>query len=641
MDENEKQEEEIVEIDVTETSTNEELKAENERDLSVFSMEELIQEMHILSSNNNILSVSKKVEEVRTLFYLKLKQHQKEKVERRSIAEIVSASRKIQPEVEVKILPDVSGEVVELLVKEGDTEDIEDIEDIEESKEKPKKSTLHPLEIAFRKCYNSFKWAKAKMRKEKEEEEEKNLLQKIQIIKDIDNLTKQEESIKKTFEQFRALQEKWKSIGYVPIVENNNLWQSYHHHVELFYDYIKINNDLRDLDFKKNFEEKTMICEKAEALKVENSLNKMHESLQQLHEHWKNIGPVKKEQRESIWERFQTATKVLHKKRNDYFLHKKEENDKRLAEKNSICKAIDDLTKDIPTSHQAWQKLIEESKVLNEKWKTIGRLNKKDNTKAWKYLRSSLDNFYKKRNNFYKNKKEDTEKVIATKNVICEKAETLKESTDWKETTQKLIKLQEDWKNSGFAPRQISDKLWKRFKKACNGFFNDKKAHFKDLDKTKEQNLLAKQKVLKEVEKFTPSNDGKKDFKTLNNFSKEWKKCGFVHFKKQSINQDFEKLLNKHYDNIKLEKKDIEKERFINKITAINGNQSRLIKEKEIIKTKMNDVKKIITQYKNNISFFGKSKSNDSLKEEVKNKIESAQKEVELLKEKLKIIAQH
>ena len=297
MDENEKQEEEIVEIDVTETSINGELKAENERDLSVFSMEELIQEMHILSSNNNILSVSKKVEEVRTLFYLKLKQHQKEKVERRSIAETVSASGKIQPEVEVKISPDVSGEIVELIVKEGDTEDIEDIE---ESKEKPKKSTLHPLEIAFRKCYNSFKWAKAKMRKEKEEQEEKNLLQKRQIIKDIDNLTKQEESIKKTFEQFRALQEKWKSIGYVPIVENNNLWQSYHHHVELFYDYIKINNDLRDLDFKRNFEEKTMICEKAEALKVENSLNKMHESLQQLHEHWKNNGPVKKEQRESI-----------------------------------------------------------------------------------------------------------------------------------------------------------------------------------------------------------------------------------------------------------------------------------------------------------------------------------------------------
>ena len=311
MDENEKQEEEIVEIDVTETSINGELKAENERDLSVFSMEELIQEMHILSSTNNILSVSKKVEEVRTLFYLKLKQHQKEKVERRSIAETVSASGKIQPEVEVKISPDVSGEIVELIVKEGDTEDIEDIE---ESKEKPKKSSLHPTEVSFRKAYNKLKSEKAKHRKIKQAQEQTNLEEKRRIIDEIDNLTTQEESTKKTFEQFRVLQDKWKIIGYVPISENNNLWQNYHHHVELFYDYIKLNRDLRDLDFKRNFEEKTMICEKAEALKTENSLNKMHEILQELHEQWKNIGPVEKEQRENVWERFQNATKALHEK---------------------------------------------------------------------------------------------------------------------------------------------------------------------------------------------------------------------------------------------------------------------------------------------------------------------------------------
>ena len=591
-----KPKEAIVEIEEVEIPTNGELIVEinQEIDLSDLSIEDLISEMNRFSENENILSLSKKAEEVRSLFYQKLKQIQKEEV------------------------------------NEEDTET-----------EKPKKSSLHPTEVSFRKAYNKFKSEKAKHKKIKQAQEQTNLKEKRRIIDEIDNLTTQEESTKKTFEQFRVLQDKWKSIGYVPISENNNLWQNYHHHVELFYDYIKLNRDLRDLDFKRNFEEKTMICEKAEALKTENSLNKMHEILQELHEHWKNIGPVEKEQRENVWERFQNATKVLHKKRNDYFLHKKQESDKRLAEKNSICKAIDDLTKDIPTSHQAWQKLIEESKVLNEKWKAIGRLNKKDNTKAWKYLRSSLDNFYKKKNDFYKNKKEDTEKVIATKTVICEKAEALKESTDWKETTQKLIKLQEDWKNSGFAPKQISDKLWKRFKTTCNGFFNDKKAHFKDLDKTKEQNLLAKRKVLKELEKFSPSNDGKKDLKTLNNFSIEWKKCGFVPFKKQSIDQDFEKLLNKHYDVIKLEKKDIEKEKFINKITAINGNQSRLIKEKEIIKTKMDDEKKIITQYENNISFFGKSKSNDSLKKEVENTIESAQKEVELLKEKLKIIAQH
>jgi len=259
MNENEEQKE-IVEIDVTKTSSNRELKTEDEMDLSSYSMEELIQEMHILLTNNNILSVSKEAEEVRTHFYLKLKQHQKEEIKKRSITEALSASKKIQPEVKVKISPDTSGEIVELLIKEGETEKRKEID---KSKEKPKKPTLHPLEIEFRKCYNSFKQEKAKIRKEKDEQEERNLLKKRQVIENIDNLTKQEESIKRTFDQFRELQEEWRNIGHVPVVENNNLWQTYHHHVEVFYDFIKINKDLRDLDFKRNLEEKNNCLRKS------------------------------------------------------------------------------------------------------------------------------------------------------------------------------------------------------------------------------------------------------------------------------------------------------------------------------------------------------------------------------------------
>ncbi|MEC8853200.1 MAG: DUF349 domain-containing protein, partial [Bacteroidota bacterium] len=191
------------------------------------------------------------------------------------------------------------------------------------------------------------------------------------------------------------------------------------------------------------------------------------------------------------------------------------------------------------------------------------------------------------------------------------------------------------------SPKQKTDKIWNRFKSACNGFFNAKKVHFKDLDKAKEENLKAKQTLLKEVEKFSPSEDGKADFEILTNFSKEWRKCGFVPRNKQSIEQDFEKIMNKHFDTIKLDKNAISKEKFINKITAINGNQSKLEKEKELIRLKIDEQKKIITQYENNISFFGKSKSNDTLKKEVENKIESAEKEVDILKEKLKIINRH
>jgi hypothetical protein len=320
---------------------------------------------------------------------------------------------------------------------------------------------------------------------------------------------------------------------------------------------------------------------------------------------------------------------------------KKEENKKKLEAKDSICKAIDDLTNKLPTTHNSWQQLIMESKKLEEKWKSLGKLGKKENSIAWKNLRYSLDNLYQKKNDFYKNRKKDFKDIIAKRIAICEEVEALKEDTNWKETTRKLIKLQEDWKDAGFSPKKITDKLWKRFKSACNAFFNAKKAHFKKIEDTKEENLKAKQNILNQVEKFSPSSNGKEDSKTLISFSKEWRKCGFVPRNKQGIEKDFEKIMNKHFDAIKLDKKQVEKEKFRSKISAINGNKIKLEKEKDLIRTKIDNVKKVIAQYKNNISFFGKSKSNDVLRKEVEKEIKSAEKEIDILKEQLKIINRH
>lgn len=509
---------------------------------SALSMDEIITRIENLSENENPYSVSKEIEELKSLFYSKLKTEQKE-------------------------------EITEIEVKETETE--------EGTTEEEVKKSLHPLEVKFKQSFGKYKKIKFEYRKQREEQEQNNLKIKLQIIKDIDKLTQEDESIKKTFEHFKILQKQWKATGYVPQIENNNLWQSYHHHVELFYDYIKLNNDLRDLDFKRNLEEKTAICEKAEALLNENSLNKMHESLQELHEHWKNIGPVQREIKEEIWERFQKISRTLNKKRNDYFIQKKDEESKKIEQKNNICSEIEILSKSEVNSHSAWQKLTSKCIDLETKWKSIGRLNKSDNKIAWKNLRTALNNFYNSKNEFYKKKKEENKSIIATKLAIAEKAEALQNSTDWKETGSKLIKLQEQWKNSGFASKQVSEKIWKRFKTACKLFFDAKKTHYKGLDNVKEQNLKAKQNLLKEIEKFK------------------------------------------------------------SKIAVINGNEIKLNKEKEMIRAKIDDVKKIIIQYENNISFFGKSKRNNSLKKQVEDKIESAQKEVENLKEKLKIINRH
>ena len=579
-----------IEIIVQNDASNVKEKTEIGIPLLDLSINDLILKMVEFSNKENCLTVSKDAEEVRSIFYQKLKD----------------------------------------LKKENEVE--------KEENQKTEKIILHPHEIEFKRAYKKFKSIKNKHRKEKDETEQKNFQIKKQIIQDIDSIRDQKESIRNTFVEFKLLQEKWKSTGNVPIADNNNLWQSYHHHVELFYDYIQINKELRNLDFRRNFEEKISICKKAEKLINEKSLNKIQENLQELHEHWSNVGPVAKKERERIWERFQKATKLLHKKKNDYFLQKKEENNQRVEKKNKICNLIDNLTIDNPSSHQQWQKLIEDCNKLSEKWRSIGRLNKKDNSNAWKQHREVVNNFYIKRKKFYENKKQHTQEIIKNKKEICKNAEELKYSKQWKETSHRLIQLQKDWKNTGFVSNNLNKKLWERFENACNVFFDAKKEYFKNLDNIKKENFNLKQSLLKKIKEFIPTDDGKKDFRALNAFSKEWKKNGLVPHNKENIEQDFLKSINNHYEKIKMDKEEILKEQFLNKITYINGNTRKLDQEKKCIQTKLESVQKMLNQYKNNISFFGKNKKNDILREGVKKKIESTQKEIKSLKEKMRII---
>ena len=311
---NEKKEKEIKEEEEEEVviNTSSQYSTENNTDLEI---EQEIEKIDLLSQNENPYLVSKEIEELKSIFYIKLKEKTKTQ--------------------EIIILDEIPTE-----------------EQDESSKEKSKEITLHPLEINFKTSYGKFKKVKFEYRKKRDGQEVDNLKTKQQIIVDIDKLTQEDESIKKTFEHFRILQEQWKNTGHVPQTENNNLWQSYHHHVELFYDYIKLNNDLRDLDFTRNLEEKKAIYVKAEALLNEKSFNKMHNTLQELHEHWKNVGPVKRELREELWERFQNISKTLNKKRNDYFLKEKEKDQKKLIKKEEICKKIDDLTSKLITTHK-------------------------------------------------------------------------------------------------------------------------------------------------------------------------------------------------------------------------------------------------------------------------------------------------
>lgn len=561
------------------------------------SIKELISKINFLSESKNPYMVSNEIEEIKSLFYLKLKKEE------------------------------------EISFKEKDT-----LKKIDKTIGDIKNKQLHPDEQSFKLAYEKYRKVKFEFRKIKEKEEEVNLNIKKKIIEDIDKLTKEEESIKKTFEHFKILQEQWKKTGHVSKRISNDLWQSYHHHIELFYDYIKINNDLRDLDFTRNLEEKTKICQKAEKLLKEKSLNKAHNSLQELHEHWRDIGPVRKELREKIWERFKEASKSLNRNRNNYFIEQKENDKKKFVEKENICKEIDSLSENNINSHKKWKESTEICLKLEIKWKDIGKVNKTLNKTAWTNLRTSLNNFYYKRNKFYKLKKEEKNNISRLKISICQKAESLKDSTDWKETSIKLIALQNDWKKAGFTDTEQSKKIWKHFKQACNTFFNAKKEHYKILDSEKEKSLVNKEELLSKLKKFKTSSDLKNDINKLKEFSNKWKDIGYVARNKIKINDVFYDLINTKFEELGLSKKALENEKYKNRVSAIKGNDKAINNEKISLKLRLNDLKKEITQYENNISFFGKNKNTELLRKQVEKKIEKVHAEIELQKQKLQIL---
>ena len=561
-------------------------------DYNKLSYEELIEKVNEFNAIDNIYSVAKKVESIKSVFYKKLSDEK-------------AASK--------KSYLDKGGEEASFVFDQKTEND-------------------------FKSAYNQFKRKKAEYRTHQEKAYASNLQIKKSIIEEIDSLTKAEETIKNTFEHFRSLQEKWHNTGAVAPAHNNDLWQSYHHHVELFYDYISINRDLRDLDFKKNLERKTDLCKKAEALDREKSLNKAHKELQDLHEAWKEVGPVEIEHREAIWNRFKTATRVIHKKRNDYFLELKEKNTKTAELKEEVCKKIVAVYTIIPETHDDWKKASDLVLELEKEWKSLGRLDKIENSKAWKRFRQVLNDFYKEKNEFYKRRKINLKSELDKKVAICEKAEALQDSGDWKRTTEKIIQLQKEWKKTGFVPKSHSENIWSRFRKACNTFFDKKNAHFKALDAKKTENLKNKLAYLNELNKKTFSNKGKDSFVELQNITKNWNRLGPVPRDKEEIEQQYRQIMDGFYKTLKITQKELGELKFKSKLENIKDDEFKIDKERQFILNKISEIQKEIAQYENNMSFFANSKGTEKLKEQVYQKITSCQNKIEELKKQLRLL---
>ena len=503
---------------------------------------------------------------------------------------------------------------------------------------------VDPQEHRVKELLEKYKARKTDYSKVQEAEKFENLKKKYDIIDKIKDLVNREESINRTFQEFRSLQNEWHSIGVVPQSSLKDLWETYHHYVEIFYDYIKINKELRDLDLKKNLEAKVKLCERAEELLLEPNPVNAFRLLQDFHNQWREIGPVPPESKNEIWERFREATSQINKRHHEYFEKQKDDQRKNLEAKVALCEKVEDINLSELTSFKDFDEKAEVVVDLQKMWRTLGFAPKKQNNKVYQRFRNACDEFFEKKRNFYAGNKETQQNNLQLKTELCIQAEGLQESTDWKATSDALIKLQKEWKEIGPVPRKQSEKIWKRFRKACDYFFNKKSEFFADLDTSYEDNLKAKETLIQELESFEPGSDVQVAFDRLKEIQKKWTDIGFVPFNmKEEITNRYRTALNRQFDRLKIGEDDKSILKYRTKLDNLKTNPkaSRKVRnERDKFVTKIKQLESDIVLWENNIGFFAKSTNADTMIREVEDKIDNAKKTIKMLEEKVRLIDQ-
>jgi len=499
-----------------------------------------------------------------------------------------------------------------------------------------------PYEDDLKNLLREYRQQKNERSKHMEEEKEQNLEIKYQIIEDIKSLVNRDESINKTFHEFRDLQQKWRDTGLVPQSKLKDLWETYHHHVENFYDYIKINKELRDLDLKKNMEAKIALCEKAEELLVEPSVIKAFNILQKYHEQWREIGPVPRDKKDDLWERFKAATSKINKKHQEYFEDRKEDQKKNLEAKTALCEKAEEIATLELHNHKEWDEKSRELIELQKVWRTIGFAPKKENNRIYERFRSACDKFFDAKRDFYAHNKELQQNNLQRKLDLCVQAEALKDSNDWKKTTDEFIRIQKKWKEIGPVSRKQSDAIWKRFRAACDYFFDQKSEHFSTVDHEQVDNLKKKIELIEEIKNYKLTRDEDQDLDQMKEFQRRWTEIGHVPYKdKDKIQNEFRNAVNSHFDHLKIDDHKRNVLKFKSKMsnfseTSRGQNKMRFERDKYV--AKMKQLENDLALLNNNIGFFANTKNAESLIDDVNKKIQATMEKIELLKEKIRII---
>lgn len=497
------------------------------------------------------------------------------------------------------------------------------------------------VEEEFKNIMSVIKEKRSALTAELEKQKEMNLQVKLSIIEELKELVESPDDANKSYTEFKKLQQQWNEVKLVPQAKVNELWKNYQLYVEKFYDLLKLNNEFREYDFKKNLEIKTHLCEAAEKLADEADVVSAFHQLQKLHQEFRDTGPVAKELRDEIWARFKAASTTVNRRHQQHFEALKEVEQHNLDQKTVICEIIEAIDYKELTSFASWESKTQEVIALQNKWKTIGFAPQKMNVKIFERFRKACDEFFRKKGEFFKTLKEGMNENLEKKRALCEKAEALKDSTDWKATADELTKLQKEWKTIGPVAKKYSDAVWKRFISACDYFFEQKNKATSSQRSVEQENLEKKKAIIEKLNVIDDQMDTEEATQLVRDLMKEWNGVGHVPFKeKDRIYKQYHSQIDKLFERFNISASNKKLSNFKSTISSIQeGSPQALYREREKLVRAFDNMKNELQTYENNLGFLTtSSKKGNSLLTEINRKVEKLKADIELVKEKIKVV---
>ena len=470
---------------------------------------------------------------------------------------------------------------------------------------------------------------------------QQNLTAKEAVLESLKQLVERgEENMRKANDEFKELQERWKQIGEVPRDKMNDLWQQYHFLIEQFFNKMRINRELRDLDMKRNLEQKLQLCEKAEELIVETSMDKAFKALQDLRRRWKETGPVPVEQNEEIWQRFCNAMNKIEERRKEYYEQRKEELEKNHLAKQALIEKAEELTAKPMESTKDWNDSSAELDGLLKMWKAIGPVPREVNEEIWSKFKGIIDRHYEQKKEHFGQLRDEQNNNYNKKIDLCLKAEAIAKRDDWRKATDELLQLQKEWKEIGPVSRKVSEKIWHRFRGACDEFFKRKTEYFNSIHGSEQENLQKKEAIIEQLKAFEFGESKEENLRVIKDFQRQWMEIGYVPIAdKERLQKEFRRVIDEHFEKLKISAIEAEENNYRMRLKNIGGDVKKFVNgEREEIMSKIEKLKGEISLWDNNLGFFSNSRQADLLKEEFEKKMQHTRQQIALLEAKLKIL---